>query len=99
MSQGKAGGLTRQKSRQSNKNRSYYERHFAVTNINKLRRKARLRRWLDKRQSPEVRERMAMRWMGKHPVRPADATHHVVTVSRYGCHVLTTTRTRGSYAQ
>lgn len=98
MSQGKAGGLTRQKSRQSFKNRSYYDRQYFVTTANKTRRAAARARWLARRQSPEVCEVMAGKWSLRHKPKPADSTHIVRSVERYGKTVLTTVRTKASYA-
>jgi len=50
------------------------------TQQNKNRRAAAFNRWLARRQSPKVLDRMAQRWAARHPV---DTSKKVITVTRY----------------
>jgi len=52
------------------------------TNTNKARRAAALLRWLKRRQSPEVRERLAHAWQDRN--KQVNANQILVTVLRYG---------------
>jgi hypothetical protein len=52
------------------------------TQQNKMRRKHARQAWLERRQSPEVRERMARNWEQRHPSNMTKP--FPLTVTRYG---------------
>lgn len=69
------------KQRQSIGHSDKYKRQADRTERNKRSKAAARKRWLDKRQSPEVRERMSLAWYTRHT--PA-CDQRTIVVQRYG---------------